>query len=304
MALNPAMADLLFHHHPPPGHNPTKFIVQDITHNALPRPHSTGVSAVAPHQDAGMSIDEEAPRVAEISKAPEVPKIPLVPVPPGIPEAAKISKASDAPTAPKAPVTAEAPKIPEIPKSPTVPNSPEAAKPAEVPVAPGPFRLCRQSSSLLLDATDMDKVVKQKDEVVVESVDGHLYSIQTDETQCNGLCEANLFQSTHHLTRHSSASSHSSSSSKLNTVLSYQAHEGYKNAPQNLIEIVAPHTHTLLRKEACFTHYQAMEYLMQKSPLFLESLLTEIVASRGEGSNLLSLLMKCGILQYCNPHLL
>ena len=237
MALNPAMAVLLFHHHPPPGHNPTKFIVQDITHNALPRPHSTGVSAVAPHQDAGMSIDEEAPRVAEISKAPEVPKIPLVPVPPGIPEAAKISKASDAPIAPKAPVTAEAPKIPEIP------NSPEAAKPAEVPVAPGPFRLCRQSSSLLLDATDMDKVVKQKDEVVVESVDGHLYSIQTDETQCNGLCEANLFQSTHHLTRHSSASSHSSSSSsKLNTVLSYQAHEGYKNAPQNLIEIVAPHT--------------------------------------------------------------
>lgn len=297
MALNPAMADLLLHH-PPPGHNPTKFIVQDITHNALPRPHSTGVSAVAPHQDAGMSIDEEAPRVAEISKAPEVPKIPLVPVPPGIPEAAKISKASDAPIAPKAPVTAEAPKIPEIP------NSPEAAKPAEVPVAPGPFRLCRQSSSLLLDATDMDKVVKQKDEVVVESVDGHLYSIQTDETQCNGLCEANLFQSTHHLTRHSSASSHSSSSSKLSTVLSYQAHEGYKNAPQNLIEIVAPHTHTLLRKEACFTHYQAMEYLMQKSPLFLESLLTEIVASRGEGSNLLSLLMKCGILQYCNPHLL
>ena len=245
-----------------------------------------------------MSIDEEAPRVAEISKAPEVPKIPLVPVPPGIPEAAKISKASDAPIAPKAPVTAEAPKIPEIP------NSPEAAKPAEVPVAPGPFRLCRQSSSLLLDATDMDKVVKQKDEVVVESVDGHLYSIQTDETQCNGLCEANLFQSTHHLTRHSSASSHSSSSSKLNTVLSYQAHEGYKNAPQNLIEIVAPHTHTLLRKEACFTHYQAMEYLMQKSPLFLESSPTEIVASRGEGSNLLSLLMKCGILQYCNPHLL
>lgn len=298
MALNPAMADLLFHHHPPPGHNPTKFIVQDITHNALPRPHSTGVSAVAPHQDAGMSIDEEAPRVAEISKAPEVPKIPLVPVPPEIPEAPKISKASDAPTAPKAPVTAEAPKIPEIP------NSPEAAKPAEVPVAPGPFRLCRQSSSLLLDATDMDKVVKQKDEVVVESVDGHLYSIQTDETQCNGLCEANLFQSTHHLTRHSSASSHSSSSSKLNTVLSYQAHEGYKNAPQNLIEIVAPHTHTLLRKEACFTHYQAMEYLMQKSPLFLESSPTEIVASRGEGSNLLSLLMKCGILQYCNPHLL
>lgn len=297
MALNPAMADLLLHH-PPPGHNPTKFIVQDITHNALPRPHSTGVSAVAPHQDAGMSIDEEAPRVAEISKAPEVPKIPLVPVPPGIPEAAKISKASDAPIAPKAPVTAEAPKIPEIP------NSPEAAKPAEVPVAPGPFRLCRQSSSLLLDATDMDKVVKQKDEVVVESVDGHLYSIQTDETQCNGLCEANLFQSTHHLTRHSSASSHSSSSSKLSTVLSYQAHEGYKNAPQNLIEIVAPHTHTLLRKEACFTHYQAMEYLMQKSPLFLESLLTEIVASRGEGSNLLSLLMKCGILQYCNPYLL
>lgn len=297
MALNPAMADLLLHH-PPPGHNPTKFIVQDITHNALPRPHSTGVSAVAPHQDAGMSIDEEAPRVAEISKAPEVPKIPLVPVPPGIPEAAKISKASDAPIAPKAPVTAEAPKIPEIP------NSPEAAKPAEVPVAPGPFRLCRQSSSLLLDATDMDKVVKQKDEVVVESVDGHLYSIQTDETQCNGLCEANLFQSTHHLTRHSSASSHSSSSSKLNTVLSYQAHEGYKNAPQNLIEIVAPHTHTLLRKEACFTHYQAMEYLMQKSPLFLESSPTEIVASRGEGSNLLSLLMKCGILQYCNPHLL
>lgn len=294
MALNPAMAVLLLHHHPPPGHNPTKFIVQDITHNALPRPHSTGVSAVAPHQDAGMPIDEEAPRVAEISKAPEVPKIPLVPVPPGIPEAAKISKASDAPIAPKAPVTAEAPKIPEIP------NSPEAAKPAEVPVAPGPFRLCRQSSSLLLDATDMDKVVKQKDEVVVESVDGHLYSIQTDETQCNGLCEANLFQSTHHLTRHSSASSHSSSSSKLNTVLSYQAHEGYKNAPQNLIEIVAPHTHTLLRKEACFTHYQAMEYLMQKSPLFLESLLTEIVASRGEGSNLLSLLMKCGILQYCN----
>ena len=62
MALNPAMADLLFHHHPPPGHNPTKFIVQDITHNALPRPHSTGVSAVAPHQDAGMSIDEEAPK--------------------------------------------------------------------------------------------------------------------------------------------------------------------------------------------------------------------------------------------------
>ena len=299
MALNPAMADLLFHHHPPPGHNPTKFIVQDITHNALPRPHSTGVSAVAPHQDAGMSIDEEAPRVAEISKAPEVPKIPLVPVPPGIPEAAKISKASDAPIAPKAPVTAEAPKIPEIP------NSPEAAKPAEVPVAPGPFRLCRQSSSLLLDATDMDKVVKQKDEVVVESVDGHLCSIPTHETQCNGLCEANLFQSTHHLTRHSSASSHSSSSSsKLNTVLSYQAHEGYKNAPQNLIEIVAPHTHTLLRKEACFTHYQAMEYLMQKSPLFLESLLTEIVASRGEGSNLLSLLMKCGILQYCNPYLL
>lgn len=298
MALNPAMADLLLHRHPPPGHNPTKFIVQDITHNALPRPHSTGVSAVAPHQDAGMSIDEEAPRVAEISKAPEVPKIPLVPVPPEIPETPKISKASDAPTAPKSPVTAEAPKIHEIPKS------PETAKPAEVPVAPGPFRLCRQSSSLLLDATDMDKVVKQKDEVVVESVDGHLYSIQTDETQCNGLCEANLFQSTHHLTRHSSASSHSSSSSKLNTVLSYQAHEGYKNAPQNLIEIVAPHTHTLFRKEACFTHYQAMEYLMQKSPLFLESSPTEIVASRGEGSNLLSLLMKCGILQYCNPYLL
>lgn len=232
VALNPAMADLILHHHPPLNHNPAKFIIQDITHNALPRPEVTGKSVVSLHQDAGMPIDEE------VSVVPEVPK-----------ESTVL-------------------KIPEIPTPLTIPKSPETTKPPEVPVAPGPFRLCRQSSSLLLDATDMDKVVKQKDEVVVESVDGHLYSIQTDETQGNGLCEANLFQSTHHLTRHSSASSHSSSSSKLNTVLSYQTHEGYKNAPQNLIEIIAPHTHTLFRKEACFTHYQAMEYLMQRSPLF------------------------------------
>lgn len=84
----------------------------------------------------------------------------------------------------------------------------------------------------------------------------------------------------------SSSSSFTSSHSVMNTECNSSMH--VPHPPSNRIEMISFRNHNLFRQESCFTRHQAIEYWVQK----------KIVQSRGEGANLLHLLMALGIIEH------
>lgn len=140
----------------------------------------------------------------------------------------------------------------------------ETTEPLSLRAESQPSRLLlkRQSSALLLDAQDMDKVVKE--EVVLQSNDGSLFSVQTASEPSLPHSDS---ESSTDLSQASTLSTSSSTSRRLHHLHS-NSHAPHRNLPQNLIQIVSLHSQPLFHNEGYFTLYQAIEYLIQKSPRF------------------------------------
>ena len=140
----------------------------------------------------------------------------------------------------------------------------ETTEPLSLRAESQPSRLLlkRQSSALLLDAQDMDKVVKE--EVVLQSNDGSLFSVQTASEPSLPHSDS---ESSTDLSQASTLSTSSSASRRLHHLHS-NSHAPHRNLPQNLIQIVSLHSQPLFHNEGYFTLYQAIEYLIQKSPRF------------------------------------
>lgn len=137
------------------------------------------------------------------------------------------------------------------------------------------YNIRRQSSSIVFNVNDMDHVVAQKQQMVVSSTNGDVMILQSGNEEPAGLQHAFLSQHSHN--GHSLA--HLSS-------VNYES----KSQPMNCIQIISHHKHEFFNKRHCFTRFQAIEYWIQKG----------IVASRGEGSNLMDHLISHRIVRYCS----
>ena len=225
LILNPAMANLICRHGPPRNHNPTKVIVQDMKHSS-----GVGELFTAIHPPAGADTGVWAQRACGENQSP-----------------------SNNPQHNNPQHTSNPQHTPE-----------ETTEPLSLREESQPSRLLlkRQSSALLLDAQDMDKVVKE--EVVLQSNDGSLFSVQTASESSFPHSDS---ESSTDLSQASTLSTSSSASRRLHHLHS-NSHAPYRNLPQNLIQIVSLHSQPLFHNEGYFTLYQAIEYLIQKSPRF------------------------------------
>ena len=144
----------------------------------------------------------------------------------------------------------------------------------------GQFKLRRQSSSMIFDPNDIDNVIEQQSNVMVESDQGVLLTLHSEEPspQYSGVP---VYRIDHVVELSKSANSSSSQLKKVNSVSSSSSslsvssrrstmhgRAGYKNASKNRIEIVSLHCNTLFSHDLCFTHFQALEYWYQRSLLF------------------------------------
>ena len=238
LILNPAMANLICRHGPPRNHNPAKVIVQDIK-----RSSGVGELVNAIHPPGA----EPGPCVQRVCGE--------VPSPSHSPQNASNNSQNDSNPQNNNPqntstLTQYAPE--------------ETTEPLSLREESQPARLLlkRQSSALLLDAQDMDKVVKE--EVVLQSNDGSLFSVQTASEPSLPHSDS---ESSTDLSQASTLSTSSSTSRRLHHLHS-NSHAPHRNLPQNLIQIVSLHSQPLFHNEGYFTLYQAMEYLIQKSPRF------------------------------------
>ena len=141
----------------------------------------------------------------------------------------------------------------------------------------GRFKLRRQSSSMVFDPNDIDNVIAQQNEMTVENEKGMILTLHTEDssTQSSGIPVYHIDNitditssdvSTSHLRTMNSVSSTSSTMSSPSKRSSMHGRAGYEKASKNRIEIVSLHCNTLFSHDLCFTHFQAMEYWMQKSP--------------------------------------
>ena len=245
LILNPAMANLICRHGPPRNHNPAKVIVQDIK-------RSSGVGELVnaihpPGAEPGPCVQRVCGEVQSPSRSPQN---------------ASNNSQNDSNNPQN--------NNPQHPNNPhNTANNPqhtpeETTEPLSLRAESQPSRLLlkRQSSALLLDAQDMDKVVKE--EVVLQSNDGSLFSVQTASEPSLPHSDS---ESSTDLSQASTLSTSSSTSRRLHHLHS-NSHAPHRNLPQNLIQIVSLHSQPLFHNEGYFTLYQAMEYLIQKSPRF------------------------------------
>ena len=141
----------------------------------------------------------------------------------------------------------------------------------------GRFKLRRQSSSMVFDPNDIDNVIAQQNEMTVENEKGMILTLHTEDssTQSSGIPVYHIDNitditssdvPTSHLRTMNSVSSTSSTMSSPSKRSSMHGRAGYEKASKNRIEIVSLHCNTLFSHDLCFTHFQAMEYWMQKSP--------------------------------------
>lgn len=245
LILNPAMANLICRHGPPRNHNPAKVIVQDIK-------RSSGVGELVNviHPPVGAEPGPWAQRACGEVQSP--------------------SHSLEASHSPQNASNNPHNSNPQHPNNPhNTANNPqhapeETTEPLSLREESQPSRLLlkRQSSALLLDAQDMDKVVKE--EVVLQSNDGSLFSVQTASEPSLPHSDS---ESSTDLSQASTLSTSSSTSRRLHHLHS-NSHAPHRNLPQNLIQIVSLHSQPLFHNEGYFTLYQAMEYLIQKSPRF------------------------------------
>lgn len=156
------------------------------------------------------------------------------------------------------------------------------------------FRLRRQSSSLVFDPSDVDKLILKEDEMVLQSDSGQVIKLKRgeDHSQENGLPVITdiSVESPHsrRTTDNDMVSSSSSTSSLSHRLSACPARD--MGIPQNRFQIISLHNRYLFNKQRYFTRYQAMEYWIQKG----------IITSRGEGTNLMYLLQSTGIVRNCN----
>ena len=196
------------------------------------------------------------------------------------------------------------------------------------------FKVRSQSSTLVLNPNAIDEVISREDSTVLQDDSGELITVVTDgglgdthsihstnnrETMRNGETIANHHEdknekryrpvitriergsslslqggsSTDDLPKSSSSTVSSScslhsriSSSLMNAHYSSSTHPSQQTA--NRIEMIPLRNQHLFQQECGFTRHQAMEYWIQK----------KIIKSRGEGANLLHLLMALGIIEY------
>ena len=154
LILNPAMANLICRHGPPRNHNPAKVIVQDIK-------RSSGVGELVnaihpPGAEPGPWVQRVCGEVQSPSRSPQN---------------ASNNSQNDSNNPQN--------NNPQNTSTLTQYTPEETTEPLSLRAESQPSRLLlkRQSSALLLDAQDMDKVVKE--EVVLQSNDGSLFSVQT-----------------------------------------------------------------------------------------------------------------------------
>ena len=250
LILNPAMANLICRHGPPRNHNPTKVIVQDIKHssgagelvNAF-----TAIHSPPPGAEPGLWAQRVCGEVQNPSHSVEA--------------SHSAQNVSNSPQNTDNPQNASS----ICQHANNAHNTPEeTTEPLSLREESQPSRLLlkRQSSALLLDAQDMDKVVKE--EVVLQSNDGSLFSVQTASEPSLPHSDS---ESSTDLSQASTLSTSSSASRRLHHLHS-NSHAPHRNLPQNLIQIVSLHSQPLFHNEGYFTLYQAIEYLIQKSPRF------------------------------------
>ena len=137
------------------------------------------------------------------------------------------------------------------------------------------YNIRRQSSSIVFNVNDMDHVIAQKQQMVVSSTKGDVMILQSGNEEPVDPQHAFLSQQSHN----------SHSLAHLSSV-NYES----KTQPMNCIQIISHHKHEFFNKSHCFTRFQAIEYWIQKG----------IVASRGEGSNLISHLISHRIVRFCS----
>lgn len=138
------------------------------------------------------------------------------------------------------------------------------------------YNISRQSSAMTINVNDMDHIVAQKEEVVVSSTNGEMVVIQSGDDPT--------------LLHPSSVSSQSSTTSQTSRPLAHLSVVNYdtKSNPCNCFQLVSNYRNDYFVKDHCFTRYQATEYWIQKG----------IIASRGEGANLMSHLLCHRIVRY------
>ena len=145
----------------------------------------------------------------------------------------------------------------------------------------GQFKLRRQSSSMIFDPNDIDNVIEQQSNVMVESEQGVLLTLHSEEPSPQ-LSGVPIYRIDNIVELSKSANSSSSQLRKVNSVSSTSSNHsvsskrstmhgraGYESASKNRIEIVSLHCNTLFSHDLCFTHFQALEYWIQRSDFFL-----------------------------------
>lgn len=141
----------------------------------------------------------------------------------------------------------------------------------------GQFKLRRQSSSMIFDPNDIENVIEQQSNVTVESEQGVLLTLHSEEPspQFSGVpvyridniveLSRSANSSSSQLRKVNSVSSTSSNHSVSSKRSTMHGRAGYENASKNRIEIVSLHCNTLFSHDLCFTHFQAVEYWIQRS---------------------------------------
>ena len=143
-----------------------------------------------------------------------------------------------------------------------------------------------------LDPNDIDNVIEQQSNVMVESEQGVLLTLHSEEPspQFSGVP---IYRIDNIVELSKSANSSSSQLRKVNSVSSTSSNHsvsskrstmhgraGYESASKNRIEIVSLHCNTLFSHDLCFTHFQALEYWIQRSDFFLVSFELQTSPSR------------------------
>ena len=271
LRINPDMANLLAHHGPPHNHNPTKFIVQDIKRNSQmgelvsvftsiypPSPVAETARSLPEYtfnsEGSSYTPQESSQTPQESSHTPEGPSH----TPQESSQTPQVTSHSPEEPSQTPQVTSHTPEESSQTPQTTTEVSFEPSPPSQEELQPSRLLLKRQSSALLLDAQDMDKVVKE--EVVLQSTDGSLFSVQTASEVSIPHTDS---ESSTDASQASTLSTSSSTSRRLFRVHS-NYHTAYRNLPQNLIQIISLHSQPLFQNEGFFTLYQAIEYLLQK----------------------------------------